>query len=60
MKQPAGFEPTETRQPGKAARAKAHTETMQAANLISRVVYAVLVIGFIGYYLDKALAIVRQ
>lgn len=30
------------------------------ARLISRLLYAVVFIGFVGYYMDKALEIVRQ
>lgn len=33
---------------------------VQGAVLISRLFYAILIVGFVGYYMDKALQIVRQ
>jgi hypothetical protein len=44
----------------KHAQAEAQNPALFYTAVISRVIYAVLVVGFAGYYMDKALQIVRQ
>lgn len=44
----------------KSAQIKEQAASLQGAVLVSRVLYAVLIVGFMGYYLDKALQIIKQ
>ena len=44
----------------KFAQSAERSASANSAVLISRVLYAVLIVGFMGYYLDKALQIIRQ
>lgn len=53
----ADFRPS---RPAKFAALKVQAAPIQGAALITRLLYAILIVGFLGYYLDRALQIVKQ
>ncbi|MEQ1560700.1 MAG: hypothetical protein ABL933_17410 [Methyloglobulus sp.] len=44
----------------KFAALKVQAAPIQSAALVTRLLYAILIVGFLGYYLDRALQIVKQ
>jgi flagellar biogenesis protein FliO len=59
-KQPIRLNDEETNRPTRPPQRESQAMAMQSAALLSRLLYAVLIVGFVGYYMDKALQIVRQ